>query len=144
MPVSHVLFNKPCPQCGSDKALFEDDHSNPNHPFMLSCYVCGHIKYVGDDLMKAALLFKFGNAKHFGQTGQHKPNRITNPPWQGWQNKKNKKVGEPKKTYTMMEAYEANKASETCVVCGKTLNFHPSVSVKYCSCIESLPKERCA
>lgn len=44
------------------------------------------------------------------------------------------------KAWTMMEAYEANKKSATCVACGKPTAYHPSVSVLYCKCIESLPK----
>lgn len=42
------------------------------------------------------------------------------------------------KTWTMREAYEANKTSTLCVVCGKELNMHPSVGVLYCKCVEDL------
>jgi len=65
--------------------------------------------------------------------------------------KMQKRVGHPKPSalpgighrtsgWTMKSAYEANKKAEKCVVCGKELNFHPSVAVKYCSCVDKLPK----
>lgn len=43
-----------------------------------------------------------------------------------------------KEPWTQKRAYEANKLASVCVVCGKPLRLHPSVSVKYCKCIESL------
>ena len=43
--------------------------------------------------------------------------------------------------WTMQTAYEANKKSQTCVVCGKALTLHPAVGVMYCSCVDKLPKE---
>jgi len=45
-----------------------------------------------------------------------------------------------KKSWRMKEAYEANKKSATCVICGEQTAYHPSVSVLYCKCVESLPK----
>ena len=43
--------------------------------------------------------------------------------------------------WTMQTAYEANKKSQTCVVCEKALTLHPAVGVMYCSCVDKLPKE---
>jgi len=49
-------------------------------------------------------------------------------------------------THTMMEAYEANKTADTCVACGSPTkpNYTLTPFIKYCGCVEKLPKERSA
>jgi hypothetical protein len=49
-----------------------------------------------------------------------------------------KETHKPTPTWNMKSAYEANKKSTHCVVCGKELSAHPSVGVLYCKCVENL------
>lgn len=102
-------LSKKCPKCG--KHGLAQYGPSLKQQYKLKCCICGHVFYTGNSMRDMGLVY--------ADLGSY-----TAEP--------------PKLSLTQKQAYEKNKERDTCILCSAPLGFHPSVSVKYCKCIESL------
>lgn len=110
MPVT-PLTNCGCPQCQDTLYLWDEPMSGGKIVITVACYGCGHVLYHGHDYKKAKM--------SIGQLSEAK---------------------EKQQAFTMEQAYEANKTTDSCVVCGSPTEKKSLclTVVNYCSCVEKL------
>lgn len=124
-----------CAFCTRKGALYfhDDGESTPDGPprYTIACCACGHIFYYGNDL-DVVVDELWSNMPIGSLSKEEVRKRILPQP----------ETSSPVSSLKMSEAYEANKNSAFCVVCGKPTQDKSLFvgRVKYCACIEKLPR----
>lgn len=114
------ILKRPCPVCGNTVKMVSVSNHGFSH-WALHCPHCTVSFYLGPDYDEA--IETYDRKTTTGKT--YKTSIIKNKTSTKVTNTTEKTV-----LLTQKEAYEINKSSSICIVCGAPLGFHPSVSVK--------------
>ena len=126
----YIYLDTTC-ACGSDKGLYEKAVSRIKTTHVVTCLTCKIVFYAGPDYGAARKISRLNSSQvPTGIVTGHINGKVIS--------------AAPQYAHTMMEAYEANKISDVCVACGSPTkpNYTLTPFIKYCGCVEKLPKER--